>query len=172
SSGASTELHRQPLELEHLVREVIDTLRMHECEVQDRDGRWYTLRVRPYTTTDNKIDGAVLALLDIDALKRSEREADAARQFAEATIRNVRDPLVVLDGALRVKMANAAFYDTFNVTRQETEGRLIYELGAGQWDIPALRALLEDILPRDSFFDDFEVTHEFPGLGARTMFVN
>jgi two-component system CheB/CheR fusion protein len=172
SPDASGESGRQPLDLEQLVREVIDTLAVRECEVQDRDGRWYSLRVRPYTAADNRIDGAVLALLDIDALKHSEREAEAARQLAEATIRTVRDPLVALDGALRVKMANDAFYRTFHVTREETDGKLIYELGAGQWNIPALRTLLEDILPRDTFFDDFEVTHDFPHLGTRTMIVN
>jgi two-component system CheB/CheR fusion protein len=163
---------RERLDLGELVREVIDAHDVRECEVQDREGRWYSLRVRPYTAADNRIDGAVLALLDIDALKRSEREAEAARQMAEATIRTVRDPLVLLDGALRVKMANDAFYRTFQVTRSDTQGKLIYELGGGAWNIRALRRLLEDVLPRDTFFDDFEVTHDFPNLGTRTMLVN
>src|SRR4030095_13044394 len=144
-----------PLDLEHLAREVIDKLVTLEREVQDQDGRWYSLRGRPHTTADTKSEGAEIALRDIDALKRSERDAETARRLAEATIRTVRDPLLVLDGALRVKMAKNAFYRTLHAPRRDTEGKLIYERGGSQWDVPALRALLEEILPRDSFFNDF-----------------
>jgi PAS domain-containing protein len=97
---------------------------------------------------DNKIDGAVPALLDIDDLKGSEREAKAARDYAEATVRTARDPLIVLRADLRVNTANEAFYKTFKTTPDQTEGRLIYDLGDRQWNIPKLRMLLEDILPR------------------------
>jgi len=121
---------------------------------------------------DNKIDGAVPALLDIDDLKGSEREAKAARDYAEATVRTARDPLIVLRADLRVNTANEAFYKTFKTTPDQTEGRLIYDLGDRQWNIPKLRMLLEDILPRNSFFNDFEVTHEFPNVGRRTMLLN
>src|SRR5262245_48989711 len=121
---------------------------------------------------DNKIDGAVPALLDIDDLKGSEREAKAARDYAEATIRTARDPLIVLRADLRVNTANEAFYKTFNTTPDQTQGRLIYDLGNQQWDIPKLRMLLEEILPRNSFFNDFEVTHDFPHVGRRTMLLN
>ncbi len=162
----------RPLDLETLIRGVIDTVSVHEREVQDSQGHWYSMRVRPYLTLDNKIDGAVLALVDIDALKRTEREAEIARDAAEAIIRATRDPLVVLHGDLRVKMANEAFYGTFKVDPTATEGRLIYDVGNGQWNIPALRTLLADILPRNGFFNDFEVTHEFQGIGPRTMLLN
>jgi two-component system, chemotaxis family, CheB/CheR fusion protein len=161
-----------PFPLEDLLRDVIDTVRVHEREVRDKDGRWYVLRARPYMTTDNKIDGAVLVLVDIDDLKRSEREAKSARDYAEATIRTARDPLIVLRADLRVNTANEAFYKTFKTTPDQTEGRLIYDLGDQQWNIPKLRILLEEILPRNSFFDDFEVTHDFPQIGRRTMLLN
>jgi len=161
-----------PPDLETLVREVIDTVREQEHEVQDRDGRWFSLRVRPYMSLDNKVDGAVLVLVDINDLKRNEQEAKAARNYAEATIRTARDPLIVLRGDLRVNTANEAFYKAFQTTPDQTEGRLIYEVGNRQWDIPKLRALLEDILPRNSFFNDFEVTHNFPDIGRRTMLLN
>jgi two-component system CheB/CheR fusion protein len=153
-------------DLDGFIGEVIATVREQEREVRDRAGRWYFLRARPYLTLDNKIDGAVLVLVDIDALKRAEREAKAARNYAEATIRTARDPLVVLRSDLRVNSANEAFYKTFQTTPGQTEGRLIYELGNHQWDIPGLRTLLEDILPRNSIFNDFEVMHDFPASDA------
>ena len=109
---------------------------------------------------------------DINDLKRSEWEAKAARDYAEATIRTARDPLVILRADLHVNTANQAFYKTFKTTPDRTEGRLIYDLGDQQWNIPKLRMLLEDILPRNSFFNDFEVTHNFPHLGRRTMMLN
>jgi two-component system CheB/CheR fusion protein len=94
------------------------------------------------------------------------------RNYAEAIVETVRKPLVVLDEDLRVKTANRAFYLTFRVTREETENAVLFSLGNGQWDIPALRALLEEVLPRDSQFQDFEVSHEFPGIGRRVMLLN
>jgi two-component system, chemotaxis family, CheB/CheR fusion protein len=109
---------------------------------------------------------------DLNDLKRYEREAKAARDYAEATIRTVRDPLVVLRSDLHVNTANQGFYKTFKTTPDQTEGRLIYDLGDQQWNIPKLHILLEDILPRNSFFNDFEVTHNFPHIGRRTMMVN
>jgi transcriptional regulator with GAF, ATPase, and Fis domain len=86
-----------------------------------------------------------------------------------ATIRNL---LLVLDGTLRIRTASRSFYQTFQVTPSVTEGRLLYELGNGEWDIPALRTILEDILPRESEFENFEVTKDFPPLGRRTMLLN
>jgi len=83
-------------------------------------------------TADNKIDGAVLVLVDIDDLKRSEREAKAARDYAEATIRTARDPMIVLRADLRVNTANEAFYKAFKTTPDQAEGRLIYDLGDQQ----------------------------------------
>jgi two-component system, chemotaxis family, CheB/CheR fusion protein len=161
-----------PFALEDLLRDVIDTVSVREREVRDKDGRWYVLRARPYMTADNKIDGAVLVLVDIDDLKRSERGAKTARDYAEATIRTARDPLIVLRADLRVNTANEAFYKTFKTTPDQTQGRLIYDLGDQQWNIPKLRMLLEDILPRKSFFDDLEVTHDFRQIGRRTMMLN
>src|SRR4029453_17735447 len=73
---------------------------------------------------------------------------------------------------LRANTANEAFYKTFKTTPDQTEGRLIYDLGDQQWNIPKLRMLLEDISPRNSFFEDFEVTHDFPQIGLRTMLLN
>ncbi len=92
--------------------------------------------------------------------------------YAQNIVDTVREPLLILDTTLRVHSANRAFYQAFHVSPEETEGRLIYELGNGQWDIPALRTLLEDIVPKSSVFNDFELEHTFPVIGRRVMLLN
>ncbi len=94
------------------------------------------------------------------------------QNYAQNIVDTVREPLLILDATLRVQSANRAFYQTFHVSPGETEGRLIYELGNGQWDIPDLRTLLEDIVPKSSVFDDFELKHTFPVIGRRVMLLN
>jgi two-component system CheB/CheR fusion protein len=158
--------------LEQFLSEVLDTVSVRELEVQDKQGRWYSLRGRPYKTLDSKIDGVVLMAVDIDALKRSKQKVAVARDYAEAILRTTRYPLVVLTSELRIHTANASFYKTFKVSPDQTEGHLIYELSNGQWNIPKLRQLLEGVLARKSSFVDFEVTHEFENLGRRTMLLN
>ena len=98
--------------------------------------------------------------------------ADNLEDYAQNIVDTVREPLLILDATLRVRSANRAFYQTFHVSPEETEGRLIYELGNGQWDIPDLRTLLEDIVPTSSVFDDFELEHTFPVIGRRVMLLN
>ncbi len=308
-------------DLEKLVLDVADTLRTVEREVQDQEGHWYSLRLRPYKTAENKIEGVVITLVDINLQKRSveeleghvlertvalqaanealqkeiaerqktetnfrrlveaapdamvianregrivlvnsqteklfgysreemldqpvetllpehfreryaahragyfadprvrpmrtgldffarrkdgtefpveislsvletaegvlvasairditeRKQAEKAMRFAESIVETVREPLVVLDSDLRVEKANRAFYQTFQVAKEETENRRIYELGNRQWDIPKLRQLLEEILPDNSFFENFEVEHDFPRLGRRKMLLN
>jgi two-component system CheB/CheR fusion protein len=136
-----------------------------EREIQDRKGRWYLVRVRPYKTLENQIDGAVLMIMDIDHLKR-------AHEYAEATVATSRSPLLVLDAEMCVQMANRAFYDVFDAVPSETEGRRLFSLGHGQWNIPALRRLLEDVLPHDQMITDFEVEYEFGRLGPRVLRLN
>jgi PAS domain S-box-containing protein len=92
--------------------------------------------------------------------------------YADAIVETVREPLLVLDADLHVKLADRAFYQTFKVPPEQTLGRLIYELGDGQWDIPALRKLLEELLPTSSEFNDYQVEHDFPEVGRRTMLLN
>jgi len=159
-------------DLEAFLGEVIATERERELEVRGQDGRWYSIRARPYLTLDNKVGGVLFTLVDIDALKRTEGEIRAARDYAEATVRTCPDSLIVLRADMRVDTANEAFYKTFKVSPAETEGRLIYDLGDGQWNIPRLRQFLDEIIARSQFFNDLEVTHNFPGIGRRTMLLN
>jgi nitrogen-specific signal transduction histidine kinase len=98
--------------------------------------------------------------------------AEDIETYAQDIVDTVREPLLMLDTTLRVRSANRAFYQTFQVSSEETENRLIYELGNGQWDIPALRTLLEDIIPTSSVFNDFELEHTFPIIGRRVMLLN
>ena len=114
----------------------------------------------------------LLAIEDITERKRAEEEVRKARDFAEAIVETVREPLVVLDPDLRVRSANESFYQTFRFTAAETQGHFLYDMGNGQLNIPRLRELLEDVLPRSSSFKDFEVEHDFERLGRRTMLLN
>jgi PAS domain S-box-containing protein len=107
----------------------------------------------------------------LEALKRTERELKQARDYAQAIVETV-PPLLVLDEELRVKTANESFYKHFRVSPPQTENSMVYELGNGQWNIPKLRTFLEEILPRHSFFKDFEVTHQFETIGRRTVLLS
>ncbi|HEX8616347.1 MAG TPA: response regulator, partial [Thermoanaerobaculia bacterium] len=104
--------------------------------------------------------------------RRSQHLPDQIQIYAQDVVDTVREPLLILDASLRVHSANRAFYQTFGVVAADTEDRLVYELGNGQWDIPALRTLLEDIVPMSSVFNDFELEHDFPLLGRRVMLLN
>lgn len=104
--------------------------------------------------------------------RRAEQELEEARVYADSIVNTLRQPLLVLDSGQRIVSANRSFYRTFQVTREETEGCLIYELGRHQWDIPGLRVLLETIVPANAHFEDFEVDHAFPTIGHKTMLLN
>ena len=93
-------------------------------------------------------------------------------KYAEGIIHTVREPLVVLNGDLKVVSANPAFYRMFQVTPQEIEGQLLYDLGNRQWDIPALRQLLDKMLPKNTQVEDFLIDHEFPRIGRKRMLLN
>ncbi len=114
----------------------------------------------------------VLAMEDVTERRRSEADLKAIETYAQNIVDTVREPLLILDTTLRVRSGNRAFYQTFQVSLAETENRLIYELGNGQWDIPSLRTLLEDIVPKSSVFNDFELEHTFPIIGRRVMLLN
>ncbi len=158
--------------VEDQVRAVIESLDPLTQELQSSDGRWFCLSIRPYRTLDNHIAGAIITIQDIDSLKRSLQAAEEARDYAEGMIKTVREPLVVLDADLRVLRATSAFYETFQVAREETEGRLLYDLGNGQWNQRGLRERLGGALFRQEPFHDYEVTHDFPHIGRRTVRLN
>lgn len=102
----------------------------------------------------------------------AERIGKECWLYIKTVVDIVREPVLILDGDLRVRAANESFYRTFQVEPKDTEKKIVYELGNGQWNIPALRRLLEDILPQNTFFKGFEVTHEFPFIGRKDMILN
>ena len=163
---------QSPHDLESFIVDVIASVHERQREIRDNEGRWYSLRVRPYLTLDNRVEGAVLVLMEINDLKSHEQSVLAERDYAEAILRTAPDPLVILSADLHVHAANEAFYKTFKVQPAEAEGRLIYDIGNHQWNVPRLRQLLEDVLSRNSSFDHFEIKHDFERIGQRTMFLN
>ncbi|WP_197985119.1 CheR family methyltransferase [Leptolyngbya sp. Cla-17] len=158
--------------LEAMALEVLETLNTKDQEIQTQAGYWYSLRIRPYRTVENQIDGVTIVFVDVDAFKRHAANLESARNYAEAIVRTVQVPLLVLDADLRVKTANQAFCETFQVAVPETEHTLLFELGNGQWDIPQLRSLLEETLTSSRQVKNFEVDHYFEQIGQKTMLLN
>jgi two-component system CheB/CheR fusion protein len=159
--------------------EVLGKAGVKELEVEDKNGRWYLMRILPYRTIDNVIDGVVVSFIDIhdrktaaDKIETLSQSLQEARDYAQAIIATLREALVVLDQNLRVISANQSFYRMFQATPETTEGRFIYDLGNRQWDIPGLRELLERIIPANNVFEDYEVEHRFPEIGLKKMLLN
>ena len=152
-------------ELELLLHDVLGTVSQREVQVRDRLGNRHLLRLRPYRTSDNQIDGVVMTLVDVESLTR-------AHEYTQSIVATVREPMLVLDNELRVLTASSSFCRDFGVSRDDTEGRLIYDLGNGQWNIPELRRLLEQVLPGGDAFNDYKVEYAFEHIGQRAMMLN
>lgn len=162
-----TDLHAE-IALPDLRKRLMEVMAGHPTkplDAQSPDGRWYSRRCLPAIGAHGKIDGAIFMLIDIDAEKRG-------RDFAEAIVEAVHEPLLILRKNLEVVAANRAFYHMFRVSPEETEGRLIFDLGDGQWNIPRLHELLHQVLPAHATFRNFEVEHNFEGLGRKVMLLN
>ncbi len=149
-------------DLDKTIHQVVDDLIIFEREVQDRDGQWYLVRIRPYRTRDNKIEGAVIVLIDVDELRKS----------LEVVLGMVHQPLLMLGSDLKVRSANRNFFEMFELKPDETLGRLVYDLGAKDWDLPEFRTLLEETLPRHKHASDFQLEANFPNLGFRKLRIN
>ena len=158
--------------LEGMILEVIEDMVPKELEVKDKEGRWYSMRIRPYRTIDNKIGGVIIALIDIDASKRSREEVQSSLSYTEAIVETIREPLVVLDHDGRVFSANKSFCDMFKVPGSNVKNKLLYELGGHQWDNPALRKLIGEVLPKNNYFNNFEISFNFPEIGQKTLILN
>lgn len=169
------------------LQSVLDTLIPIEREVRTADSTWYLARMQPYRTLDNVIAGVVLTFTPVTDFKLAREVAQQAkaelatalqtatqlaRELAEGIVNTVSEPLIVLDAKLQVVSAGRSFYQHFQVRPENTVGRKIYDLGNGQWNIPSLRKLLEDLLPHKQVFDGYVVEHDFPGLGLRRMVLN
>jgi two-component system CheB/CheR fusion protein len=158
--------------LEQIVHSVIRTLKIAETEVKDSHGKWYSVRISPYYSTNKKSDGAVIAYVDITTARESQAALRDSLELSQNIVETINEPLIVLNNKMRVLSANAIFYKTFKVNQTQTEGESIYKVGNGQWKIPELKKLLEEILPEKTTFNGFVVTHKFPGIGEKTIMLN
>ena len=154
------------------IRETLRTLKGRERQLAGTGGQHYQLRVLPYRSVKNVIDGVVLTFTDVTQAKRAAQLVEDAKDYAENIIDTIRIPLLVLDAEVRVKSANGAFYEMFHVGPRETLNTPLYELGDGQWDIPFLRRLLGELLPQKQRIEDFEVEHDFPAIGHKIMLLD
>jgi two-component system CheB/CheR fusion protein len=153
------------------VKKVIEDLSTREKVVRHEGGSWYLAKILPYRTHENVIDGAVLTFVDITEQKRANEALGSAR-ICHGIVEHMIEPVLLLGRDLSVEYANNAFYDTFGVRQEETMGRLIYDLGNRQWDIPKLRHLLETVIPKKKQLRHFSVEHHFEHIGLRKMVLN
>src|ERR1700676_985580 len=150
-----------------------------EHEFPDLGQRTMCLNARQVFYQEGANTTILLGIEDVTAQRVLEREKDEllrqfeeSRAFAQAIVDTVREPFLVLDKDLRVLAASRSFYSAFKVSPEDTQGRLLYTLGDGQWDIPKLHLLVEKIVPEKGVMEGYEGEHEFPGLGYRTMLLN
>ena len=163
------------LRYEHLLRDVervLDRLVPVEVNVQTTAGEWFALRVLPYRTLDNYISGAVLTFTDITALKTLEAQLQATGRFAESIVETMREPLLVLDGSLRVLAHSPAFAEYFGLAPEALKGQPLHELDGGAWNQPPLRERLAEALRHPAVpFENFHYQATFPGAGPRNLLI-
>ncbi len=165
--------------IEDDARAVLKDLVPRERECENHEGHWYLIRLLPYRTMDNVIKGVVMTFLDIHEQKTASMKVNQlnealqeALEYSKNIVETMREAIIVLDGDLKVISANRSFYSMFQAVPEATEGRFLYDLGNRQWDIPALRDLLEKIIPSDNVIEDFEVEYDFPKVGDKKIVLN
>src|ERR1700690_57716 len=156
-------------DFEDWIQGVQETMAVKETEVRDRSGTWHRIQIRPYQTLDNRIDGVVITLVDIDALKRSGDEAKSARAFPKSVVDTAPLPLLIGDARLHVASANPAYYRAFGASPAETEGRPFFDLATGQWVSRELREGVEAVVAAGTAFGGIEVDCEIGRLGDRKV---
>ena len=160
-------------------KEVLRTLVFKEIELQTTDGIWYQMRILPYRTMNNVIDGIVVTFININTLKSAYQEIhklnqdiQLAREYSDNIVDTVRDSLLILDKDLKILSANRSFYKLFNTVSDKTVGKFIYDLDDKNWEIPKLRELLEQILPKHNYFEDFEFEYNSINEGRKKLILN
>jgi two-component system CheB/CheR fusion protein len=155
------------------IKEVLNTLVMLYKEVQTADGLWYAMRIIPYRTSYNVVAGIVITFTDINEVKTALVQAiEDECGYAKNIVATMHEPVLILGVDLKVMFASRAFFQMFKTTPEDTEGKLVYELGNRQWDIPSLREMLEKVLANNSRFQEYRVEHDFPIIGHQVMLLN
>lgn len=147
-------------DLDKMLTEVLDTLAPREMEIQDQEGRWHLLRIRPYRTTENKIDGLVVVLVDIDQVRRSQQELRDSRDFARSVIENVPLPVAVVNTDLKVRTVNHAFRKLSGIPDEVFEGRNFPDLAGSFWGMGEIRPHLENLRDQEASTARFRFEHE------------
>jgi len=160
-------------------KEVLRTLVFKEIELQTKDDVWYQMRILPYRTMNNIIDGVVITFININTLKSAYQEIQKlnqdiqlAREYSDNIVDTVRDSLLILDKDLKVLSANRSFYKLFNTVSENTVGKFVYDLDDKNWETPKLRELLEQILPQHNYFEDFEFEYNSVNEGKKKLILN
>ncbi|GAB2532378.1 CheR family methyltransferase [Rufibacter soli] len=170
-SDIATSLKYQSIEED--VQEVLERLRSKEVHLQTKDEQqWYSMRILPYRTVDNFISGAVVTFNNITAYKNLEASVAATSLYAANIIDIIQQPLLVLDGELRVEGASNAFAQAFQLIPEQLKGQWLFHLGNGQWDIPALKERMNQVVQEGKEMKNEVLEHEFPVLGYRRMVLN
>ena len=162
------------LKYDHLIddaKTVLQTLVYKDTEVQTVNGDWYLLRILPYRTAENMIDGLVICFVDIGRLKKAEQTAQAA-YLTTAIVNTVRQPLLVLDDKLNILTANPAFNQTFNRENDNLTGQSLCAINESAWDCAELRKHLTETLTSNIAFDDYYLDASFPGIGKKRLMIN
>jgi two-component system CheB/CheR fusion protein len=151
--------------LESLIRETIDTMTPRELEAQDRQGHWYSLRIRPYKNVDNRIDGAVVTVMDIGAVKRYQEQLERSRAHLVEVIEILREPALVLDEVMTIRAVTEAFLETFHLASSDVAGKVLVDIGKKRWNAPGLRALLKQMFEANGAIETGVIEHDFVGDG-------
>jgi two-component system CheB/CheR fusion protein len=161
------------------VKTVLRTLMYKEAEVQTNEGIWYQMRILPYRTISNVLDGVVITFSDINTIKTAQEKITtlnqnllSAQEYAHNIIDTVRESLLILDDKLKVLSANRSFYKLFSTDKEHTVGKFVYELDNNNLEIPQLRVLLEQIIPKQNFFEDYEIEYNFTAGGKKVLILN
>ncbi|KQR22999.1 CheR family methyltransferase [Deinococcus sp. Leaf326] len=160
------------LNYEYLTRDiarVLDTLETYEAQVQTQDGQWYLMRVSPYRTSDNFIDGVVLAFTNINVVKALEAQVRESMEYAEAVLNSMQDPLLVLDRQLRIITANRTFYDLMYLTPAQVRSELLYTVANFVFDQPDLQRRLRELVTTDEVVSNYVIDLKVPQQGVRKM---
>ena len=158
-------------DLARMIANVLERLAPVEQSIQDASGRWYQVTVLPYRTVDDRIDGTVIVAADIDASKKGALLLDEARRYAESIVDTIRASLIVLTPDGRIRSANRTFLQVFGFSAKDIDGRSLYDLGHGEWNIPALRTRLDGLSESDKV-EGYRVERDLGNAGRRVFLLN
>jgi PAS domain S-box-containing protein len=159
-------------DLESRIRRVIDSRAAEEIEVRARDGRCHLLRIDPCLSRDDRIEGAVITVLDVDELHQARSAAVLAVRFADAILESVPIPLLVLDADFKVRAANDAFLADYGLQAADVQNCAIEDVGTAQWGTPEFKGAVRRLQSGETAFEEFECLQDHPGLGKRAVLIS